>query len=301
MSSTVDYYATLGVPRSAKAAEIRQAYRSLARKYHPDVNSSEDAATRFAEVQAAYDVLSDAQKRRTYDTYGSAGERLSSGPRWSHEAGGADFTEVFESMFGGGSPFGRPPASPSRAPSPRRGGDITLSIAVTFMTSVRGGSEEISVDGSSPISLRIPAGIEPGSKLRLRGKGDPGSMGGEAGDVLVTVDVGAHPWYRRNGLDIELDVPVNAAEAALGTSVTLPLPLGGTVDMAIPAGVSSGQRLRVRGKGVATDERVGDFHAVIQIVGSAELDDASLECFKSLRDRLPNPREDAPWADRCDG
>ena len=218
MAATDDYYKLLGVDRSATADEIRKAYRNLARKYHPDVNKADDAATKFAEVQEAYDTLSDAQKRKLYDTYGSAGPSSGFGGGYSGSGYGSggrgaavDFSDIFGSAFGGG-----------------------------------GGEEVATNDGISKV--KIPAGIESGSKLRLKGKGHPGMMGGEQGDMLVTVSVGGHPMYQRKGLDVEMDVDINIAEAALGTKVKLPLPLGGSVDMKIPAGVSSSSRLRVKGK-----------------------------------------------------
>ncbi len=297
MAQTDDYYKLLGVDRSASADEIRKAYRKLARKYHPDVNKEADAATRFAEVQEAYDTLSDAEKRKMYDQFGSAGP--SSGgfhgdPRWAHatSSGGygqtVDFSEIFGEAFGGGggrSPFGGVQQQPAK------GQDHTHDITVTFMTALKGGTEEIRI-GNDSVSLSIPAGIESGKKLRLKGKGSPGMMGGPAGDMIVTVTVGGHPQYQRSGLDVEMDVDLNIAEAALGTKVKLPLPLGGTVDMSIPAGVSSGSRLRVKGKGCETTSgKSGDFYAVIHITAPKDVDEETHKLLEELKERLPNPRE----------
>ena len=299
MTASNDYYKLLGVESSATADEIRKAYRKLARKYHPDVNKADDAATKFAEVQEAYDTLSDAEKRKMYDQFGSAGPAGSGGfrgnPQWAQGShGGAgygqtvDFSDIFGSAFGGGasgSPFG---GGQQQATG---GQDQTHAITVTFMTALKGGTEEIRV-GDSTVTLQIPAGIESGNKLRIKGKGAPGMMGGPSGDMIVTISVGGHPLYQRNGLNVDMDLDLNIAEAALGTKVTLPLPLGGTVDMSIPAGVSSGSRLRVREKGCeAKNGKKGDFFAVIHIVAPKEVDDTTKELLEKLKERLPNPRE----------
>jgi DnaJ-class molecular chaperone len=299
MTESNDYYKVLGVDRSSTADEIRKAYRKLARKYHPDVNKADDAATKFAEVQEAYDTLSDAEKRRMYDQFGAAGPAGSGGfrgnPQWAQGSrGGAgygqtvDFSDIFGSAFGGGasgSPFG------GGQQQATKGQDQTHSITVTFMTALKGGTEEIRI-GDETVKLQIPAGIESGNKLRLKGKGSPGMMGGTSGDMIVTISVGGHPIYQRTGLNVDMDLDLNIAEAALGTQVTLPLPLGGTVDMSIPAGVSSGSRLRVRDKGCESKSgKKGDFFAVIHIVAPKEVDDATKELLEKLKERLPNPRE----------
>ena len=302
MAKTDDYYKLLGVSRTATADEIRKAYRKLARKYHPDVNKADNAATKFSEVQEAYDTLSDAEKRKLYDTYGSAGPSTGFGgggsPFGDGRGGGygqqVDFSDIFGSAFGGGgagSPFGGGGMGGGQ-PQPSKGQNQETNITVTFMTALKGGIEEIQTgEGSSKV--KIPAGIESGKKLRLKGKGHQGAMGGEAGDLIVTVSVGGHYLYQRHGLDVEMDVDINIAEAALGTKVTLPLPLGGSVDMRIPAGVSSSSRLRVKGKGCETlDGKKGDFYAVIHIIAPTELDDETKELLEELKSRLPNPRDE---------
>lgn len=301
MATTDDYYKLLGVSRTATADEIRKAYRKLARKYHPDVNKADDAATKFSEVQEAYDTLSDAAKRKMYDTYGSAGPGagFGGGSPYGGGRGGqgggygqqVDFSDIFGSAFGGGgagSPFGG--GMGGGQPRPSKGQNQEANITVTFMTALKGGVEDIQTsDGVSKV--RIPAGIESGKKLRLKGKGHPGVMGGEAGDLIVTVSVGGHYLYQRNGLDVEMDVDVNIAEAALGAKVTLPLPLGGSVDMSIPGGVSSSSRLRVKGKGCETSNGTrGDFYAVIHIIAPTDLDDETKELLEEVKNLLPNPR-----------
>ncbi len=306
MASTTDYYETLGVDRGATAEEIRKAYRKLARKYHPDVNKDADAATKFAEVQEAYDILSDAEKRKSYDRFGAAGPGGGMGGEgfrgpysWSQQGGSnVDYSEVFDSMFGGErSPFG---GGQGYAP-PQAGRDVAEKITVTFMTALNGGVEEVHLADGNRAKVRIPAGFEPSHRLRLKGKGEPGMSGGPAGDVLLTVEVGGHPWLRRSGLDIEMDLPINAAEAAIGTSVTLPLPLGGTVDLVVPSGVSSGQRLRVKGQGAKRpDGTSGDFYAVVQIA-TPPLDEEATRLMEQLKENLGDVRSDCPWRAEVDG
>ncbi len=299
MAATEDYYKLLGVDRSATADEIRKAYRKLARKYHPDVNKADDAATKFAEVQEAYDTLSDAQKRKMYDSYGSAGPGAGYGGGFGGGQRGApvDFSDIFGSAFGGGGGGGSPFGGGAPQQQSMKGQNSEAAITVTFITALKGGVEEINtIDGISKV--KIPAGIESGNKLRLKGKGHPGMMGGQSGDMIVTVSVGGHPLYQRRGLDVEMDVDINIAEAALGTKVTLPLPLGRSVDMTIPAGISSSSRLRVKEKGcVASNGTVGDFYAVIHIIAPTNLDEETTELLEQVKERLPNPRE----GERSDG
>ena len=314
MGQSKDYYQLLGVDRSAIAAQIRKAYRKLARKYHPDVNKSPEAATKFAEVTEAYEVLSDAKKRKAYDRFGHAGVGVGAGGfspgTWSTTVGpggnfdSGDFANAFEQFFGagGGSPFGggvSPTAQPR--PVPRRGRDLTHPLSVSFMTAARGGAEQVRIrDGESgmqTISVKIPPGTEPGSKLRIKGQGHAGSAGGQTGDLILTVTVGHHPYFRREGLDLLIDVPITIAEAALGVAVTVPL-LKGSVQIKVPPGASSGQRLRVPEKGLqdAKDQR-GDFFAVVQIVAPQSLSDQGREQLETLSKELKNPRERSSWAD----
>ncbi len=310
MAGEKDHYQVLGVQRDASADAIRKAYRGLAREYHPDVNKSADASTRFAEVQEAYDVLSDAEKRKAYDRFGHAGVGVGQGPGgfggggWSAQYSGdpfgsSDFSTVFEDLFsarGGGRPFdgGGPGVMP-----PRRGSDLQHALSVTFMTAAMGGSEDVRIGlGSKPqtISVKIPAGVETGAQLRVRGKGAAGVDGGPSGDLRLTVEVGLHPWFRREGLDVLINVPVTIAEATFGTTVTLPL-LKGSVDLKIPPGAASGQKLRVKGKGVDDGKGgQGDFYAVIQIVAPTELTDHGTQLLHDLEPELQNPRDSGPWS-----
>ncbi len=314
MGQSKDYYQLLGVDRSATAEQIRKAYRKLARTYHPDVNKSPEAATKFAEVTEAYEVLSDAKKRKAYDRFGHAGVGVGAGGfspgGWSTNVGpggefdAGDFANAFEQFFGagGGSPFGAgaPPTAQPR-PVPRRGGDLTHPLSVSFMTAARGGAEPVRIStgdsGSQTINVKIPPGIEPGAKLRIKGKGHAGSAGGQAGDLILTVTVGDHPYFRREGVDLVIDVPITIAESAFGVTVTVPL-LKGCVQIKVPPGTSSGQRLRVPGKGVQdTKGRWGDFLAVVQIVAPDSISEQGRGLLETLAKELNNPRERVTWAD----
>lgn len=327
MSKTQDYYDILGVSRNASEDEIRSAYRKLARKYHPDVNKSPDASKRFSEITEAYDVLSDAEKRKQYDRFGrvdgaagvgaGADAAGAGGGRWSYTTSGpgagasgfGDFEDVFAEFFGGGaSPFGGAGAGTAgrahRAASPRpaKGPDVTAELPVTFLTAVKGGTESVRLSSGTggqgqQIDVKVPPGIEHGAKLRLKGRGRPGQQGGAPGDLILTVSVGRHPYYRRDGLDLYIDVPISIAEAALGTNVTVPL-LDGSADIRIPPGAASGRKLRMQGKGITdASGKTGDLYAVIQIKGPEKLSDRARSILEELSGELQNPRESAPWAD----
>jgi curved DNA-binding protein len=318
MSENKDYYEVLGVDRSATAEEIRKAYRRLARKYHPDINKGSDATTRFAEVQEAYEVLSDAEKRKAYDRFGRVGVGVGQGPggfgrggSWRVDTGPggqvdpSEFASVFEELFGRGAegPFGvgaRRPGAPTAAPPQRRGEDLHHTLTVGFMTAALGGKEQVRVhtedSGMQTLTVTIPDGIDTGEKLRVKGQGRPGVAGGPAGDIILEVQVGGHPYFRREGLDLFVDVPVTIAEATFGVTVTVPL-LAGSIEIKIPPGASSGQKLRVRGKGITNAKaQQGDYHAVVQIVAPRDLSEKGRQLVTELEPELKNPRESAPWA-----
>lgn len=317
MASSTDLYDILGVKRTASADEIRAAYRKLARQLHPDVNKAPDAAQKFARVQEAYDVLSDADKRRAYDQFGHAGVASgaaaggSGGPfrgQYRASRGGPDvhfggmdpdeFASIFDQFMGGGF-AGRGSSTPRQ---PARGRDIEHTIRVPFRVAALGGEETLRIrrsdDHAETVEVRIPPGTASGTKMRLRGRGESARPGGKRGDLILTIEVEPHPWFRRDGLDLMLDVPITIAEAALGATVTVPL-LEGQVQVTVPPGTSSGKRLRIRGRGLRDNQgRQGDFYVVVQIVAPAGLSPEDRRLLSEIGARLENPRDNAPWADK---
>jgi curved DNA-binding protein len=277
-----DYYETLNVPRSAAADEVKKAYRRLARKYHPDVSKEKDAEEKFKQVQEAYEVLKDPEKRAAYDQLGSnwkagqefrpppdfgGGFEFRGGPRGS---GGAEFdssfSDFFSSLFGGAgaAPFGNGAGYSGGARArraPRKGRDHHARIEIDLEEAFRGGARmvelqrpELADDGTlqlrkHTVKVNIPAGIADGQQLRLAGQGEDSSSGGGAGDLFLEVHIRPHRQYKLEGRDVTVTLPVAPWEAALGATVTVPT-LGGPVEMRVPAGAQSGQKLRLRGRGL---------------------------------------------------
>jgi len=319
-----DYYEVLGVKRSATAGQIKSAYRRLARQYHPDVNP--DGVEKFKEATAAYEVLSDADKRRAYDQFGAAGPVGAAAGRpgpgrvhtWSGADGGpfaggmgVDFEDLFRASpmagmsleelmaaLGGAGRPGRGRAGARRRPQPR-GADAEFPVTLDFMQAIQGCTTSFQrrrPDGSAEqITVKIPPGVRTGSKVRVAGKGNVGAGG--AGDLYLVTEVREHPVFRRNGSDLTMDLPVSVTEAALGAKVTVPTIDGPTV-VKVPPGASGGTRLRLRGKGVAdpkTGAR-GDQYAVVKIVLPKELSKAGRELLQRLAETDPfDPREKTPW------
>ena len=313
-----DYYDVLGLSRAASEDEINKAYRDLARKHHPDLNPDDAAAKKkFQEVTAAFEVLSDPKKREQYDRFGPAFEQMKGGGAggWPGAGGGQQFEFDLGDLFGGGGPpgaggaggfadifkhfgGGAPPRGRSNAgrSTPSRGEDIQTEITVPFRTAVSGGEAALSLQRSGgkteTLTVKIPAGLEDGRKIRLRGQGNPDPMGGDQGDLLLTVHVAPHPQFRRQGARLEVSIPVTLAEAARGAKVDLPTPKG-VITLTIPPGTSSGTKLRVKGHGVAP---AGDLFAEVLVVVPAELSDADREAIAKISDRYPqSPRDELRW------
>ncbi len=288
-----DYYTTLGIKRGASPQDIQKAYRDLARKYHPDMNPDDATAKdKFKAVQLAYEVLNDPKKRELYDRYGAAyesvGEGAAAGPRrpgWHRPAGGqevplddVDLSEIFghQGGPGGGGGFAdlfrqftsRSGGRDARGATARRGAHIEHRLDVPFRTSISGGTAQLTVRRRNgkveTIDVKIPAGIPDGKKIRLRGQGEPGSGGAPPGDILITIRVAPHPHYHRQGKDLIVRVPVALSEAILGAKIDLPTPQG-TISLTIPAGTSSGKRLRIKGHGVPLADGAGDLYAEVQV------------------------------------
>jgi curved DNA-binding protein len=310
----IDYYKTLGVERSATAEEIRKAYKKLARKFHPDVQpGNKDAAEQFKKVQQAYAVLGDAEKRTQYDRYGHAFDGGRGEPyrtAWSSGTGpegaqAVDLGQFFEQMFGGNARGGRGPrgANPfgaggfrpggespfaDEAPfAPEKGDDISFEVTIPFQVAAEGGNHGLQLrrgEKTERINVKIPAGVEDGSVIRLAGEGQPAPSGGAAGDLLLTVRVSPHPYFSREGSNILVDVPITPSEAALGAKVEVPTLSEGHMTVTVPPGTSSGTKLRLRGKGVInpkTKER-GDQYVVIKIVVPHEIDEPAKQLYRQL-------------------
>ncbi len=285
-----DYYKIIGVARDAGQDDIKRAYRKLARKFHPDVSKEPDAEERFKEVGEAYEVLSDPEKRAAYDALGAdwkAGQGFRPPPDWdaSHFGGArqgqrpsgfggpGEFSDFFESLFGGGGFHG------ARGSFRAAGDDLRVSVPVSLEEAYRGTTRELSL-GSAPrhdaggtqqatrsLRVRIPAGVSDGQRIRLQGQGGQGMGGGPPGDLYAVIQITPHPYFRPEGRNIHLDVPIMPWEAALGAVVKVPT-LGGTVDLTIPRGSRSGQRLRLRGRGLPGSP-AGDQFVTLQIMAPA--------------------------------
>jgi len=288
-----DYYEVLGVPRSASEAEIKKAYRRLAREHHPDVSKSEDAVERFSQIGEAYEVLSDPQKRQQYDYLGHVGAGGGGGQQVRWNAGGAGFRgfEDFigfsvEDLFGGargGRRRGRDVAA--------RGEDLEYSLSLDFLQAVNGVTTTIQVQRPSgggaftteTIDVKIPPGVDDGSRIRVRGKGGPGIGRGKPGDLYIVTRVLDHPYFRRVGWDVYIDLPITVGEAMLGAKIEIPT-LDGPAVLSVPAGTSSGTRLRMKSKGIKNPKTQtrGDHYAVVKIVVPTELSDAGRECLRQL-------------------
>jgi DnaJ-class molecular chaperone len=311
-----DPYKTLGIQRSASPEEIQKAYRRLARKYHPDKNPDDATAKKkFQEVQSAFDLLRDPEKRERYDQFGDAYDQMgggASGPKWTYSTGPQTYPYDLNDLFGGaaggegGGGFAdlfkqfRRGAGPRRGTPPTRGADLKHELTVPFATAVLGGEAAISIRRASgnveTIKLKIPAGIDDGKKIRLRGQGEPGQAGAPAGDILVTIRVSPHPHFRRAGKRLDVRVPVTLAEAALGAKIDVPTPQG-TISLRVPPGTSSGARLRIKGHGVQTrDAPPGDLFAEILILLPADLSDAERQQLADVANAHPqNPRAELRW------
>jgi curved DNA-binding protein len=291
-----DLYETLGVSKSADAKQIHTAYRKLARKYHPDVNKDAGAADTFKDVAAAYEVLSDPEKRAQYDRFGpdfrqyanarqgqppprtrrrtgaSAGGPGGGYTTWtttSGGAGGVNWEDLFGDAFG-----------------PARGSNLTAELTLSLEEAFRGGRRTIQLaepgGGTTSYEVDIPPGAVDGQQIRIGGAGGAGRGNGLSGDLVITLRIRPSQRYRLSGADIEMDLPVSPWEAALGAEVRVTAP-GGPVTITVPAGSSSGRRLRLRGQGMPRPGRPGDIYARVKIMVPTTLSDRERELFEQLR------------------
>jgi molecular chaperone DnaJ len=297
-----DFYKILGVAKDASDAEIKKAYRKLARQYHPDTNSGDTAAEKkFKDISEAYSVLSDPDERQQYDAIRAMG----GGARFAPHGAGSTANGGFEDLFGGlftggggrhsggfstaggvppefadlfGGGFGGGPAGYQRAP--QKGADRTASTSISFAGSIRGTTIGLREPDGEVIDVRVPAGIKDGQKVRVRGKGQYGPAGN--GDLLVTVNVKPHDFYTRDGDNLRIHVPVSFPEAALGADIEVPTIDGEHVRMRVPAGTPSGRTLRVKGRGVKTSKATGDLLVTIDVAVPQNLSKEAEEAVKAF-------------------
>ena len=297
-----DYYNVLGVERGASDGEIKKAYRKLAMKFHPDRNKGDETAEdRFKDISEAYAVLSDKDKKRQYDMFGAEGF----GQRFSQEDifQSFDFGSIFDdlglggqggfdirSLFGGGGagPGGfRPFGGGGVHRGPTRGQDSKSPLTISFHEAFHGGERSLNLSGArgpESISVKIPAGIKSGQKLRVRGKGQPGAHGGPNGDLFLQIQVSEHPTYTRRGEHVEIALEVPFTMLVLGGTVEVELPSGDKKRLKIPNATAPGQRLRIRGEGFKSKGKQGDALVCVQPELPAELTDDQRVHFEALRE-----------------
>jgi curved DNA-binding protein len=294
-----DYYEILGVKPDAGDAEIKAAYRKLARKYHPDKNKDAGAEDKFKAINEANEVLKDAEKRRSYDQLRAGGyrqgEQFRPPPGWQEQqgfgdGGHGDFSDFFESLFGHGAGGGA--RGQSRA---RRGNDVQAQVQVDLQTAFEGGRTRVALldplGGERVLEVKIPAGISSGQVIRLSGQGQRGAAGGPNGDLLLTLGIRDDARFRLDGRNVVHVLPISPWEAALGASVPVPT-LAGTVDLRIPAGSQSGKKLRLKGRGMP-GAHPGDQLVELSIRVPPVETDEQRASYEALREQFPEyaPRQ----------
>ena len=306
-----DYYKILGIEKNATPDQIKQTYRKLARKYHPDVSKEPNAEEKFKAVQEAYEVLKDPEKRKTYDELGTqwqGGQR--SPPNWDGnfngfggaEGMGGGFSDFFEAIFGGTRQRGHQ-RGPRQSPFARKGADQHAQITISLEEAFHGGSKtiqfqvpEMDAQGQITPKLRtlkitIPPGTTQGQKLRLAKQGAPGIGQGEPGDLILEIHIQPHRYFKVEGYDVLLNLPVTPWEAALGAKVTVPT-LGGSVDLKINPGVISGQKMRLKGRGLPNKPSAGDQYVILQIATPPATTVTERELYEKMAKEMPfNPRQ----------
>ena len=313
----MDLYQQLGIQRGASEAEIKKAYRSLAKQLHPDRNKDNPkAAERFAQVTRAYDLLSDKDKRARYDRGeidedgnprmpfgggfggGGGGARPGGGGGFEGHPGGftadaADLSDLFEGLFGaasqgrrGGAGGGGPFGGFGRARAPQKGADVAYRLKVPFVDAATLKEQRVTLSGGKTIDLKLPRGVDDGSKIRLSGQGQEGPGG--RGDAIVTIEIASHPFFVREGKNIRLNLPITLKEAVLGAKVKVPTPEG-PVMLTVPKASSSGKVLRIKGRGFSgKDGQRGDL--LVQLGVDVPKDDEALSRFAEQWDGGGNPR-----------
>jgi molecular chaperone DnaJ len=279
-----DFYKILGVTKGVSDADLKKAYRKLAKANHPDLHPGDQAAeSRFKDISEAYDVLSDVTERKEYDAVRAmgGGARFQAGGRGGQ---GGGFEDVFSNFFGGG---GFPGGGQGGAGfAPQRGPDLTTSSNVDFIDSIHGTNIKLTVSGK-PLTLKVPAGIQDGQKLKLKGKGQPSPNGGQAGDLVVSIKVRPHPVFTRDGDNVRVVVPVTYAEAVLGAIISVPVLGGEPVKLKVAPGTPNGRTLRVKGKGVQHESHQGDLLASVDILVPNRISKKAEEALRAFDNEIP--------------
>jgi molecular chaperone DnaJ len=285
-----DFYKILGVAKDVSEADLKKVYRKLAKENHPDLHPGDaKAEARFKDISEAYDVLSDKEQRREYDAIRAmgGGARFQQGPG---SAGG--FEDVFSNLFGGGFPQGGFGGFGGFG-GPQRGQDLSTSSTIDFIDSIKGTTLKIKV-GSDTVSLKVPAGIQDGQKLKVAGKGQASPNGGPKGDLVVSIKVKTHPVFSRDGDNVRVTVPVTIAEAILGATISVPLLGEAPVKLKVAPGTPNGRALRVKGKGVQRPGKEGDLLATVEIAVPSHVNDKAKALIEQFDQELPDedPRAD---------
>lgn len=293
-----DFYKILGVAKDVSDAELKKVYRKLARQYHPDSNPGDaKAEAKFKEISEAYSVLSDSAQRREYDQVRAMG----GGARFTGGAGGqgfpggfpggagGGFEDVFSNLFGGGGGRG----GFGGGFGPQRGSDLTMTTNLNFIDGVKGTSIKVNLGGKE-VSVNIPAGVNDGQKIKIRGKGQASPNGGEPGDLIITCNIKPHPIFTRDGNNIRVSVPVTYAEAVLGATILVPTLGGEPVKLKVAPGTPNGRVLRVKGRGVVSAKHEGDLLATVEIAVPSHVSDKAKKALEEFDGMLP---EEDPRAD----
>lgn len=298
-----DYYKILGVATDADTKAIKLAYRKLARKFHPDVSKEHDAENKFKDVAEAYDVLSDTKKRADYDEirqYGQPGQSFKPPPGWQPTGGftggmgdEGDFSDFFESIFGGAR-RGQSRSDSGRSAFSGRGRDIETDLPIFLEDTLTEGSQQIAYqlphydangrrleDIKKTLNVKIPRGVFDGERIRLKGQGAPGIANGPSGDLFLRIRLVPHPLFDVEGHNLTITIPLLPWEAALGTKVTVPT-LDGKIQLTIPANSQSGQRIRIKGKGLLSKIQQGDLYAVFNVVMPEKIDEKTKALWEEL-------------------
>jgi len=292
-----DFYKVLGVAKNVEDAELKKVYRKLARKFHPDSNPGDAAAeAKFKEISEAYSVLSDKTQRQEYDQVramgngarftapGGAGRGGAGGP--GAQFGGGGFEDVFANLFGGGGGAqGGRGGFGGFGPTP--GQDLSAAISIPFIESIHGTTMKLNYEGMAPINAKIPAGVQDGQKIKLRGKGQASPNGGPAGDLVLTVTVKPHAVFSRDGNNLRVTVPVTFAEAVLGATISVPTLGGDPVKLKVAPGTPNGRVLRVKGKGVESAKGAGDLLATVEVLVPAHVTDDAAKLVAEFDALLP--------------